>query len=907
MAKHLIVVDSEEKAETFAKQLDGQVETLLVRVTPFYASLQAGDDADTGGSSKFCFTLIPEEEAFAEKLEANIDRDIYLACDNDQRGNYWAWMISEYLAQASAGAARSKRLICTGLNRAEIDRSMREAAPVSQVEGLTLLVRTLFNTAFNSELKRLIGTQYGPGNVLITVPSLTTMFLMNDREQEITKHVEQSTWRLMAQLPGPGGEFTAQLNRYEGVSEDGCFKSEIQAKQAMSLLRQDRFVVKGIKRTPFSLDPPSPYSLVGLLQDARQLLGIPLARSFAMLQRLYYGVTLPTGRTGLIASYLPSPSGVRPEWIVAIRDVAAATYGGEKLAGVPAFAPAGHILLPLQPEITEDALVGNIDKDLCLLYGMIRKRALAALLKPAQGENVEIELSVGTAFTFTAVGRTVNDEGFFAVSLPAIEEELSKTCYLTALSIGQKIYPGEVEPQRVPAAGSDYYTLETLLANLAEFSVQPESTTITMLQDMLDNDYLRMDKDGRLHSTERTMKVVSSMNRVFPSMQNLNLTGYIEQLMLEVLDSRKSLESALKQFHQAINMHGRVLFRSQATAANTPSVRPEYVQVRTSRLSKNIIKASPFIPISAVPLTQKEALSPVEVEQAQSDVREGDSVLALPVDEVSPFEPGKEEPIVGDPAIAGICEGLPDIPAAPELNSELPPLFGPVETPQADFVAKAQEEKAGDRQPGKTDQSEAVAAAVEKSEPVFDQDQQGREPGKQEAVGQSVDGTIAGVGKPCPVCRRPLLLKEDQYGKFLTCSGFPACRHTEMYQASSGPKMLCPVCRGADILLKRTPVGKDFFVCPQAGCDFVAWSTPHGVPCPVCRSPYLVEKQERNGLAILSCPRAGCGYTEPLAGQSAPTPAAESGAPVKKKVFVRKVTAGSGTGGSVRRVRVVKR
>jgi DNA topoisomerase-1 len=35
------------------------------------------------------------------------------------------------------------------------------------------------------------------------------------------------------------------------------------------------------------------------------------------------------------------------------------------------------------------------------------------------------------------------------------------------------------------------------------------------------------------------------------------------------------------------------------------------------------------------------------------------------------------------------------------------------------------------------------------------------------------------VGRPCPECGKPLVIRRSRRGPFVGCSGYPSCRHTE--------------------------------------------------------------------------------------------------------------------------------
>jgi hypothetical protein len=123
--------------------------------------------------------------------------------------------------------------------------------------------------------------------------------------------------------------------------------------------------------------------------------------------------------------------------------------------------------------------------------------------------------------------------------------------------------------------------------------------------------------------------------------------------------------------------------------------------------------------------------------------------------------------------------------------------------------------------------------------------------------------------------------------------------------------MTCPVCGTGEIIVKRTPTGKTFYVCLEAECEFMSWSEPHPLVCQVCESPYLVEKKSASGKTYLRCPRAGCNYVQALPGESGTDlldekiGAAEG--PVRKKVRVVRRAQGAAGGGATKKVRVVRR
>ncbi len=99
------------------------------------------------------------------------------------------------------------------------------------------------------------------------------------------------------------------------------------------------------------------------------------------------------------------------------------------------------------------------------------------------------------------------------------------------------------------------------------------------------------------------------------------------------------------------------------------------------------------------------------------------------------------------------------------------------------------------------------------------------------------------IGRNCPDCGNPLVVRYGRYGKFIGCSTYPECRYTEPWLEKIGVK--CPQC-GGELVEKKTRRRRTFYGCTNyPECDFTSWKRPLPQPCPNCGG-LLVEQNQQH-------------------------------------------------------------
>ena len=109
---------------------------------------------------------------------------------------------------------------------------------------------------------------------------------------------------------------------------------------------------------------------------------------------------------------------------------------------------------------------------------------------------------------------------------------------------------------------------------------------------------------------------------------------------------------------------------------------------------------------------------------------------------------------------------------------------------------------------------------------------------------------------PCKKCGSPMLIKNSRYGRFMACSAYPKCNHTEPINTG----VPCPEegCKGS-LVEKLSRKGRVFYGCNQfPSCRYATWNLPVDIACPSCGFPHMEEKPTADGRPRITCPK--CKY-----------------------------------------------
>ncbi|MDA0747944.1 MAG: DNA topoisomerase, partial [bacterium] len=109
------------------------------------------------------------------------------------------------------------------------------------------------------------------------------------------------------------------------------------------------------------------------------------------------------------------------------------------------------------------------------------------------------------------------------------------------------------------------------------------------------------------------------------------------------------------------------------------------------------------------------------------------------------------------------------------------------------------------------------------------------------------------TGEPCEKCGADMVIRTGRNGRFIACSAYPECKNTKPVALG----VPCPR-KGCDgqLLERSSRRGKTFYGCNKyPDCDFASWDRPLKEECPMCEGPFLAEHTGRRGESSVRCMR----------------------------------------------------
>ena len=889
MSKSLVIVESPAKAKTINKYLgkDYVVEASLGHIKDLPKS-RSGVELEDGSFSPELI-VIPGKEKIVEhlkKLAAKADH-IYLAPDPDREGE----AIAAHLEEELRGVGKND------IQRVTFNEITPKAVKAAFENARKVNVNLVDAQQTRRVLDRIVGYQISPllwdkvrrGLSAGRVQTVAVRLIV-EREQEIKSFEPVEYWPIDAMLEAPRpngaeassgsstgrepGLFTAKLFAVDGervavrtvgqpAVPDGAAAQAI-VDGAMGAA----WTVRSVERKERKRNAPAPFTTSKLQQDAAGKLGFGVKQTMGLAQRLYEGVEIgqedgEPNTVGLITYMRTDSTRVSPDAVAETREWIAKELGEQYLPAKPNefkskkdAQDAHEAIRPTHPEMHPDSLSKVLSDAELRLYRLIWQRFIASQMMPAVFDvtTVEIDAKASRTYNFRLSGSVLKFEGFLKVyedadessedeqKLPALAE--GQTLALATASALESTARRQREARRAEArrlwelrkakieARSEDQDLdeETVKAMLGgEFIEEPEtelkvrraveavqkftepparyseaslvrvleergigrpSTYAAIINTIQEREYVQKvggKKNGGFIPTEIGTVVADLLVKNFPYIFDTQYTARLETELDDVEAGKEPWTSLLQGFYGHL--------KKELVHAGEHMEDLKRMEIPTDQTcdlcgSPLVMKWGKFGTFYACSAYDKKVKGSCSFTKENFDTKPNLAATDGDAEDREEFCEACGRPMV-------LRNGR----------------FGP-------FMACTGYN------------ADPPCKTVRR----LTQKQQQKPP--------------VPLEENCPKCDSQLVLRNGQYGEFVSCSAYPKCKYIK--QDTIG--MACPKCADGEIVQKKSKFGTMFYSCTNyPKCSFTANHKPVDQHCPECNSPYLMEKTLKSGVYLV-CP-----------------------------------------------------
>jgi DNA topoisomerase I len=812
MSKSLVIVESPAKAKTINKYLgkDFTVEASLGHIMDLPKN-KIGVDL-TDGTFEPELIVIPGKEKVVEKLRklAKGAESVYLAPDPDREGE----AIAAHLAEVLKGSVKKNaihRVTFNEITSKAVKAAFAEARDVDQHLVDAQQTRRVLDRIVGYQISPLLWDKVRRGLSAGRVQTVALRLIV-ERECEIKAFNPVEYWTIDANLhPAPKGqEFTA---RFIGVDGERARVETVDAPslpnqkltdETVARLNRAAWSVRNVDRKERKRNPAAPFTTSKLQQDASRQLGFNVKRTMGVAQRLYEGVEIGSeGAVGLITYMRTDSTRVSPDAIGAVRDWIKQKLGDAYLPASPnAFKSkkdaqdAHEAIRPANPELLPDEIRRYLSDEQYKLYKLIWQRFVASQMMPAVYDQttVDIVAEAERSYDFRVTGSVLKFDGFLKVYEESKEkkdeDDESLSNKLPELNAGDRLSLKELKPEQHFTEPPPRYNEASLVKELEEQGIGRPSTYASIINTIQDREYVQKmgGRNGRFVPTEIGTVVTDLLVKNFPYIFDTKYTAKLEEELDDIEDGKEKWTDLLNGFYGYFVEELAEAGENMEDIKRMEKPTDQICDVCGSPLVLKWGKFGSFFACSAYD-KKKPGSCTFTKENFESKPN-----LALSGGE----EAEQQEEYCEN---CGRVMVLRNGPWGPYMACP-----GYSEDPPCKTVRR------------------------------LNQKQQQKPP-------QPLD-------EKCPKCGEQLVLRNGQYGEFVSCSGYPKCKYIK--QNTIGVK--CPLCHEGDIVEKKARRGNFFYGCSEyPKCSFTANYKPVDKKCPECGSPYLLEKTLKSGVYLV-CP-----------------------------------------------------
>lgn len=814
----LVIVESPSKAKTITKYLGKGYKVMAsvghIRDLPTKETVEVQGAKvpviNVNGDFEELYEIPADKAKVVASLKAAAKdaEELILATDPDREGEAISWHLLEAIKPRKGLPV--KRVLFNEITQNGIQKAMENPTQLNIQLVDAQRARRVLDRIVGYKVSQVLWDKVKRGLSAGRVQSVALRLIV-DREREIQAFNPVEYWTVRgkfgAKLPPAFWMRMVKLNgqalQLGNKEAKARIKDAAQAAKLKEQILQSTWKVTALETKEKKRNPAAPFTTAKLQQEAANKLRFSVSRTMQNAQRLYEGVDLGEGPTGLITYMRTDSPRMAPEAIESARDYVEKRFGKEYLpakarvyTGKSGMQDAHEAIRPTDITRTPEMLRGKLGNDEFRLYALIWRRTVACQMESARFDETVVEsecgLEGGEKATFEAKGEIERFPGWLVVyrtektesaaEQMEVEEEDQENVGLPDLKLGETLKLEDLETDQKFTTPPPRFSEATLVKELEEDGIGRPSTYASIIATIQNRDYVKK-FEGRFKPTEIGMAVTELLVQGFCELMDPRYTSDLETKLDRIEAGNISYAGMMKAFYVPFEDQ---LKRAGKEMANLKAGVPTDILCKKcgAPMLKRYGKNGLFLGCSKYPgCDHTEELEPLdEPEDAPECPNCGSSPMTLRKGQWGPFWACPRYP-----ECKGIVKADPKgIPVPPDVP----------------------------------------------------------------------------LAEKCPTCGKHFVKRHGRYGEFVCCVDYPKCK-TVKKEVLGVP---CPKC-GGDLSPRKSRFGKIFYGCTNyPKCDFTAWDKPIPRSCPKCGNSYMTEKQRKprgkDPITVMLCP--ACKYEEPM-------------------------------------------
>jgi DNA topoisomerase-1 len=833
MTKSLVIVESATKAKTIEKYL-GKGFSVLASVGHIMDLPKKDIGVELANR-----TFEPTLEVSPDKLKvvAQLKRagaaadEIFLAPDPDREGEAIAYHLAIQLGTNAKERKKIRRVTFNEITKKAVQEAFKHARDVDQNLVYAQQTRRVLDRLVGYQISPLLWDKVRRGLSAGRVQTVAVRLIV-EREREIGAFQPVEYWTLdallhperqadktfKARFVGIGGEPVRVANGKDKDGKDQFIANALPDSKSMAE------VVGALEGAKWSLDsvqsreqqrkPLPPFITSQLQRDASSKLGFNVRRTMGVAQRLYEGVEIGSeGMVGLITYMRTDSPRIAPEAIEAVREWIGKQLGAKYLPesanlykGKKDAQDAHEAIRPSDVTRTPESIARYLTEEQLKLYRLIWQRFVASQMTPAifdvtTAKIVAVSSKTGKSYDFRVSGSVVRFDGFlkvYEVQEEKKDEDEESANKLPNLDNVKALALEKLLDEQHFTSPPPRYNEGSLVKVLEERGIGRPSTYASIISTIQDREYVSK-INGRFYPTEIGMVVCDLLVESFPYIFDTKYTAKLEEELDDIEEGKEKWTDLLNGFYDHFEDELKHADKKMRNIKRMEQVTNEKCDLCGSPLVLKWGKFGSFFACSAY---------------------------------------NKKDP-------ASCTFTKENTAGKPDMN-----------TPEAQ---EAGEQEEYCENCGRVMVLRRGPFGMFMSCPGYNDDPPCKTFRKLSQKQQQKQSTPKPTGEDCPVCGKPLVLRQGAYGEFVSCSGYPKCKYIKQNLIEG---MKCPKCGVGDIAERKARRGNIFWGCTNyPKCDFTSNNKPVPTKCPKCSSSYLVEKTLKSGV-YLECPNKKKGAEE---------------------------------------------